>query len=114
MRAEVMPGGLRETGPDGNGTTIALSRAQPAMKLFAISNRGLAVIGMLVMMLWGVILAEKAVVSQAHRDHYEFLESRPHLEPDLRPRPTALPRRVEPVIPVENLSQTVVPVGDRV
>lgn len=84
------------------------------MKLFEISNRGLAVIGALVMVLWGVILAETAVIRQAQRDHYEFLQPRPHNEPDAAPRPTAHPRDDLPDIPIEKLSKTGLPSPSRV
>ena len=76
------------------------------MKLFAISNRGLAVIGALVMLLWGVIFAERVVIQQAQRDQYEFLQSRPHRGRDATPRPTSHPRDALPAIPIEKLSQT--------
>ena len=49
----------------GSGTEIAQGKTQLAMKLFEISNRGLAVIGVLVLVLWGLILAERAVIEQA-------------------------------------------------
>jgi hypothetical protein len=47
------------------------------MKLTGISNRGLLVISLLVMCLWGIIFAERAIVRQAQQAHREFFESRP-------------------------------------
>ena len=61
------------------------------MKLFAITNRGLAVISLLVMLLWGVILAERSIIRQAQRDHYEFLRSQPAAPVTPGPRPTKHP-----------------------
>ena len=58
------------------------------MKLFAITNRGLAVISMLVLLLWGVILAEHAIIRQAQQDHYEFLRSQPVAPVTPGPLPT--------------------------
>ena len=75
------------------------------MKLFEISNRGLAVIGVLVLVLWGVILAERAVIEQAREDHYEFLQSHPDTPNALRPQPTIYPTEIEPVVPADSISQ---------
>lgn len=75
------------------------------MKLFEISNRGLAVIGILVLVLWGLILAERAVIEQAREDHYEFLQSNPDTPTALRPQPSAHPTEIEPVIPADSISQ---------
>ena len=75
------------------------------MKLFEISNRGLAVIGLLVLILWGVILAERAVIEQAREDHYEFLQSHPNSPNALRPRPTIHPAEAAPPAPAESISQ---------
>ena len=61
------------------------------MKLFAITNRGLAVISLLVMLLWGVILAERSIIRQAQQDHYEFLRSQPAAPVTPGPRPTGHP-----------------------
>jgi hypothetical protein len=76
------------------------------MKLFTISNRGLVVIGVLVLVLWSLILAEKAVVRQAHEAHYEFLRSHPQSAPVETPQPTAHPTPALPQIPLDELSQT--------
>lgn len=64
------------------------------MKLTGISNRGLMVIGLLVVFLWGIIFAERAIVRQAQREHHEFLRSLPASAP-ANPRPQA-PQRATP------------------
>ncbi len=84
------------------------------MKPFTISNRGLAVIGVLVFVLWSLILAERAVVRQAHEAHYEFLRSHPQSSPVETPRPAAHPVQVSPQIPLDELSQTELPPAGRV
>lgn len=76
------------------------------MKLFEISNRGLAVIGALVVVLWSLILAERAVIRQVHEEHYQFMQSRPQSSPVQMPQPTAHPVPSLPQIPAEELSQT--------
>ena len=58
------------------------------MKLTGISNRGLMVIGLLVVFLWGIIFAERAIVRQAQREHHEFLRSLPTSAP-ANPKPQA-------------------------
>jgi hypothetical protein len=88
-----------------DGIEIAQGRAQLAMKLFEISNRGLAVIGVLVLVLWGVILAERAVIEQAREAHYEFLQSHPDTPTALRPQPTGHPTEVVPMLPADSISQ---------
>lgn len=45
------------------------------MRVFAISNRGLIVIGILVAVLWGLIYAERALTLQAQQDYLEVLRS---------------------------------------
>lgn len=75
------------------------------MKLFEISNRGLAVIGVLVLVLWGLILAERSVIEQAREAHYEFLQSHPDTPTALRPQPTGHPTEIEPVVPTNSISQ---------
>ena len=73
------------------------------MRLSAISNRGLLVISMLVMVLWGIIVAERVIVREAQREHYEFLRTKPAVVPtDPRPeapqRPSRPPaRKIQPV-----------------
>ncbi|HYM11688.1 MAG TPA: hypothetical protein VEU62_13215 [Bryobacterales bacterium] len=47
------------------------------MTLTGISNRGLLVIALLVAVLWGCIVAEHAIISQARRETELFLRSRP-------------------------------------
>jgi hypothetical protein len=64
------------------------------MKLTGISNRGLVVIGLLVMFLWGIIFAERAILRQAQREHQEFLRSLPASAP-VNPKLQA-PQRAEP------------------
>ncbi|HUG81688.1 MAG TPA: hypothetical protein VML01_08490 [Bryobacterales bacterium] len=76
------------------------------MKLFAISNRGLAVIGALVIVLWSLILAERAVIRQVRLEHYEFMQSHPQDASTEMPQPTAHPASRLPQIPAEELSQT--------
>ena len=46
------------------------------MTLTGISNRGLAVIALLVAVLWGCILAERAMVSRARRETMLLLRPR--------------------------------------
>jgi hypothetical protein len=84
------------------------------MKLFAISNRGLALIGALVVVLWSLILAERAVIRQVQLEHYEFMQSLPQGVPTEMPRPTAHPASRLPQIPSEELSQTVMQPAGRV
>jgi hypothetical protein len=64
------------------------------MKLTGISNRGLMVISLLVVFLWGIIFAERAIVRQAQREHHEFLRSLPAGAP-ANPKPQA-PQRATP------------------
>ncbi|MBI1357592.1 MAG: hypothetical protein GC160_24895 [Acidobacteria bacterium] len=47
------------------------------MKLFGISNHGLAAIGLLVMTLWGVIFLEQSLNRQAQRDYEELRKAWP-------------------------------------
>ena len=72
------------------------------MKLFAITNRGLAVISLLVMLLWGVILAERSIIRQAQQDHYEFLRSQPAAPATPGPRPTGHP--TSDTVPSDNVA----------
>jgi hypothetical protein len=64
------------------------------MRVMGISNRGLLVITLLVMCLWGIIFAERAIVRQAQREHQEFFRSRPISVP-IRPSP-GTPQRATP------------------
>ncbi len=64
------------------------------MRLTGISNRGLLVITLLVICLWGIIFAERAIVRQAQREHLEFFRSRPVSVP-ANPAPET-PRRAAP------------------
>jgi hypothetical protein len=45
------------------------------MRVFAISNRGLLVIGMLVAVLWGLIYTERSLTLRAQRDYLEVMRS---------------------------------------
>ncbi len=47
------------------------------MKLFKLSNHGLAIIGVLVAVLWGVLLMEKSLNASAQRDYEEVQRSMP-------------------------------------
>jgi hypothetical protein len=58
------------------------------MKLFGISNHGLAAIGLLVAMLWGVLLMERALNIRAQRDYDEMRRALPTA---VRPGPDAPP-----------------------
>jgi hypothetical protein len=46
-----------------------------AMRVFAISNRGLAVIGILVAVLWSLIYAERTLTLRAQQDYLEVMRS---------------------------------------
>lgn len=46
------------------------------MRLTGISNGGLLLIATLVTILWGIIFAERTIVSQAHRETLRVLRSR--------------------------------------
>jgi len=46
------------------------------MKLTGLSNHGLLIIAVLVAVLWGLILAERAIVRQAHQETLLLLRSR--------------------------------------
>jgi hypothetical protein len=45
------------------------------MRVFAISNRGLIVIGILVAVLWGLIYAERVLTVQAQQDYIEMFRA---------------------------------------
>lgn len=45
------------------------------MRVFAISNRGLIVIGILVAVLWGLIYTERALSLRAQQDYLEVMRS---------------------------------------
>jgi hypothetical protein len=45
------------------------------MRVFAISNRGLIVIGILVAVLWGLIYTERALTLRAQQDYLEVMRS---------------------------------------
>jgi hypothetical protein len=71
-----------------------LGKTITTMRLTGISNRGLLVIALLVMCLWGIIFAERAIVRQAQREHLEFFRSRPAAAP-INPAPET-PQRAMP------------------
>ena len=75
------------------------------MKVIGITNQGLTAISLLVLLLWGVILAEQTLVSQAERDYQDFRRSQPAASPlNERPLPA---RRMTPVLnPIEDLAVT--------
>jgi len=75
------------------------------MKVMGITNQGLSIIGLLVLVLWGVIFAEQALVSQAERDYQDFRRSQPLASPaDERPIPA---QRMTPAVdPIEDLTVT--------
>jgi hypothetical protein len=87
----------RNKGPEPESVrleTKLLLRRLTNMRLMGISNRGLLVITLLVMCLWGIIFAERAIVRQAQREHQEFFRSRPISVP-VRPSP-GTPHRATP------------------
>jgi len=53
-----------------------IARSWATMTLTGISNRGLAVIAILVAILWGCIFAERAMVQQARQETLKVLRSR--------------------------------------
>ena len=75
------------------------------MKVTGITNQGLSIISLLVLLLWGVIFAERALVSQAERDYQDFRRSQPLASPaNELPIPA---RRVTPAVePIEDLTVT--------
>lgn len=60
------------------------------MPLTGISNRGLALIALLVVILWGCIFAERAIVRQAYEETQNVLRSQP-VVPVKQQRPTPPP-----------------------
>ncbi len=59
------------------------------MKLLGITDRGLIVISLLVMALWGIIFAERAILRQAQQDHLEFLRTLRETREIASPMPAA-------------------------
>ena len=51
------------------------------MRLFEISNRGLAVISLLVAVLWGVIFMERSLNARAEQDYQEMRRALPISQP---------------------------------
>ena len=61
------------------------------MKLFGISNHGLAAIGLLVMALWGVIFMERSLSRQAQEDFEQLRKAWPAVShPTDNPAPVQL------------------------
>jgi hypothetical protein len=60
------------------------------MPLTGISNRGLALIALLVVVLWGCIFAERAIVRQAYEETQNVLRSQP-VVPVKQQRPVGPP-----------------------
>lgn len=69
------------------------------MKATGITNQGLTVIGLLVLLLWGMIFAERALVSKARQVYEEIQRSRPLAQPaPQRPIPAQeLPIQQQPL-----------------
>ena len=65
------------------------------MKLFDVSNHGLAIIGVLVAVLWGVILMEKSLNARTQRDYEELQRSLPSTPALSQP----VPESPEPLLP---------------
>ena len=53
------------------------------MRTIGISNRGLTLIALLVFVLWGMIFAERALVSKARRDYEDYRRTQPLQAPVL-------------------------------
>jgi hypothetical protein len=67
------------------------------MRVFAISNRGLMVIGILVAVLWGLIYTERTLTLRAQQDYLEVMRSltvapeKTHRVPARKPVTPAIP-----------------------
>jgi hypothetical protein len=67
------------------------------MRVFAISNRGLMVIGILVAVLWGLIYTEHTLTLRAQQDYLEVMRSltvtpeKTHRAPARKPASPARP-----------------------
>ncbi len=75
------------------------------MRVIGITNQGLTVIGMLVLLLWGVIFAKQVLVSQAERDHQDFRRSQPAASP-VSERPIPAQRMTPLASPIDDLTVT--------
>ena len=75
------------------------------MKVIGITNQGLTVISLLVLLLWGVIFAEQALVSQAEHEYQDFRRSQPAASP-LNERPVPAQRMTPAADPIEDLFVT--------
>jgi|GEM_PF-2086002 len=67
------------------------------MKLFGISNHGLAAIGLLVMTLWGVIFLEQSLNRQAQRDFEELRKVWPTISHPKQDEPATVSPGEHPV-----------------
>ena len=69
------------------------------MPLTGISNRGLALIALLVVILWGFIFAERAIVRQAYEETQTVLRSQPVVRvKQQRPTPSTTQRVQVPFV----------------
>ena len=75
------------------------------MKVIGITNQGLTIIGMLVLLLWGAIFAEQVLVSQAERDYQDFRRSQPAASP-AGERPIPAQRMTPAAGPIDDLTMT--------
>jgi hypothetical protein len=69
------------------------------MRIFAISNRGLVVIGILVAVLWGLICTERALTFRAQQDYLEVMRSL--TVTPVKTRPIQAPKTVAPANPAQ-------------
>ncbi|MBI1791433.1 MAG: hypothetical protein HYR60_28220 [Acidobacteria bacterium] len=74
------------------------------MALFKITRLGLGSIGVLVLVLWGCLLSERALLRQSRMDHYRalrdlrYLKLRRVMEPASHPAPAPPPSTAREVI----------------
>ena len=67
------------------------------MKLFGISNHGLALIAALVAVLWGVIFMERTVNLRTQQDYEELIRAYPATPVVRQPEQPSAPRTAVPV-----------------
>jgi len=60
------------------------------MKFFELTNQGLAVIGLLVCVLWGVLLVEHSMNERTHEEYNNLLRDWP-MTPAMNVSPAAIP-----------------------
>ena len=60
------------------------------MKFFELTNQGLAVIGLLVCVLWGVLLVEHSLNQRTQKEYNNLLRDWP-ITPAMNVRPPAVP-----------------------